>query len=506
MRFLMRLAQCVGVSWRSGFGRISRLPDIGALSGLDASLTINVKRAEGYAYYALYPESYLAAASRSGLGPDTYVIGIRSIGTGLAALVASALGARPPVTLRPGGHPFLRSLRVHNCLGEQVAGFRGAFAIVDEGPGLSGSSFSAVADWLESKGVARGRIHFFPSHSGDPGPQCSTATRELWHRAPRHVVTFDELLLAPEMPQHNLTGWLESLVGALEKPLEDISGGAWRKHRYSREDVWPAANIQQERRKFLTRTSDGFFLAKFAGLGEVGQQKLQRARLLQQGSFVPEVLGLRHGFLVEKWLTGEFLDQRDVDRNWLLEQIGAYLGYRARVLPRDDLRGASVDELCRMALYNARTALGEGASVALEDRLAEGQALEARVRRVDTDNRMHVCEWLVAGGRLIKTDALDHSSSHDLVGHQDITWDIAGAISEFALAEPEIECLCASVSRHSGSPVDRGLLNVMRACYPAFQLGACVMAADSLGSHPEAVRLRRMADHYAVLLTREICA
>ena len=225
MRFLMALAGCVRVSWGSGFGRISTLPDIGELSGLDASLTINVKRAEGYAYYALYPESYLAAALRSGLGPDTYVIGIRSIGTGLAALVASALGARPPVTLRPGGHPFLRSLRVHTCLGEQVAGFRGAFAIVDEGPGLSGSSFSAVANWLESKGVARGRIHFFPSHSGDPGPQCSTATRELWHRAPRHVVTFDELLLAPEMPQHNLTGWLE-IVG---RRAGEAAGGYQRR-------------------------------------------------------------------------------------------------------------------------------------------------------------------------------------------------------------------------------------------------------------------------------------
>jgi hypothetical protein len=42
------------------------------------------------------------------LGADTQVVGIRSIGTGLSTLVAAAIGAPRPFTLRPIGHPFQR--------------------------------------------------------------------------------------------------------------------------------------------------------------------------------------------------------------------------------------------------------------------------------------------------------------------------------------------------------------------------------------------------------------
>jgi hypothetical protein len=157
-----------------------------------------------------------------------------------------------------------------------------------------------------------------------------------------------------------------------------------------------------------------------------------------------------------------------------------------------------------MALYNTRIALGEGAANLLGERLATAPDLDAKVRRIDTDNRMHRWEWLVAAGRLIKTDALDHSCTHDLVGHQDITWDIAGAISEFSLAEPEVHRFCAAVTRHSDGPVDLDLLDVMRTFYLAFQLGTYVMAAQGVECQPEVARLRGMASRYAALLSRRI--
>jgi hypothetical protein len=124
---------------------------------------------EGYAFYALHPALYAAAAAR--LPPaDWRVIGIRSIGTGLAAVAASALRAPPPVTVRPGGHPFSRELRLAPELKAEWAAHDGSFAVVDEGPGLSGSSFGAVADALERLGVPRERIAFLPGHGGDLGP------------------------------------------------------------------------------------------------------------------------------------------------------------------------------------------------------------------------------------------------------------------------------------------------------------------------------------------------
>src|ERR671921_253291 len=112
------------------------------------------------------------------LGRKIQVIGIRSIGTGLAAMVATGLRAPAPVTVRPVGHPFRRELALSPELAAALRAEREArFAVVDEGPGLSGSSFGAVADFLEDQRVTPGRICFFPSHIGDLGPQASPRHR-----------------------------------------------------------------------------------------------------------------------------------------------------------------------------------------------------------------------------------------------------------------------------------------------------------------------------------------
>jgi len=126
------------------------------------------------------------------------------------------------------------------------------------------------------------------------------------------------------------------------------------------------------------------------------------------------------------------------------------------------------------------------------------------VRRIETDNRMHPWEWLLVGERLIKADALDHSAAHDLVGCQDVGWDIAGATVEFDLSEEEASRLCTIVERESGFPVMAEILAFMRPCYLAFQMGAHVMAAWSLGDGPEAGRLRRAADRYSALLREHL--
>ena len=111
-RFLYLTAQAMSRSWYRGMRDGSPLPaeiwDL--LRLLDYPAPVRTKRAEGFALYALYPESYLEAARRSGLGPDTRVLGIRSIGAALGALVAAALQAKPAITVRPVGHPFAREV------------------------------------------------------------------------------------------------------------------------------------------------------------------------------------------------------------------------------------------------------------------------------------------------------------------------------------------------------------------------------------------------------------
>jgi hypothetical protein len=158
---LMLLAGEIERSWRSGFRVGAPVPRAVAdrIAQCEHALPLRLRQAEGFAHYALYPESYLAAAAASGLGPRTRVIGLRSIGTGLAALVAAALRSGPPATLRPVGDPFRREIAMDPLLAADLQSDTGAdFAIVDEGPGLSGSSFGAVVDWLEANGVASGYL------------------------------------------------------------------------------------------------------------------------------------------------------------------------------------------------------------------------------------------------------------------------------------------------------------------------------------------------------------
>jgi hypothetical protein len=501
MECLSLLASAIERSWRSGFKDGSVPQDfLEKLLSFDPFQTICTKQAEGYAFYALYPECYLEAAKASGLGADTQVVGIRSIGTGLSTLVAAAIGAPRPFTLRPIGHPFQREVKVDPTLTRTLSEDRNrAFAVVDEGPGLSGSSFGAVADWLEGAGVPRQRIHFFPSHEGPLGPQAGTRHRERWSNASRHTRTMDDLLLRGS-PSHHLATWMEDLIGPLDGPLEDLSGGAWRRHRYQDEASWPASNLQQERRKFLVRSDGAPWLVKFAGLGENGTRKLRMARHLHEAGLAPEVAGYRHGFLVHRWHEdARSLDHVAFDRDQLVDQVGAYLGFRGRHCPAAGHQGASLGELRHMAVYNTQQALGDDAGSALDRSLPHPADLDGNVRRVCTDNRMHAWEWLVCDDRLIKTDALDHSAAHDLIGHQDIGWDIAGAIVELGLSEEEATRLCTIVERTSGHPVSRELLAFLLPCYCAFQMGSHLMAAAALGGGEEA-RLRKAADRYSRLL------
>jgi hypothetical protein len=380
---------------------------------------------------------------------------------------------------------------------ELVADSEAAFAVVDEGPGLSGSSFGAVADWLEAAGVARERIHFFPSHNGALGPQASDNHRERWKQAARHVIGMDRLLLH-SAPPNNLTGWIEEVLGPLEEPLEEISGGTWRTKHYRDEALWPAANIQHERRKFLAQANGSSWLVKFVGLGAIGERKYRQAKQLSEAGFTPEVAGYRHGFFVERWhQDARPLDQAGIDRKRLVERVGSYLAFRARRFPAEGAQGASLNELRHMACYNTQQALGEAEAAKLERSLPSAAYLEGKVRPVFTDNRMHAWEWITIGPRLLKTDALDHSMTHDLVGPQDISWDIAGAVVELDLSADEASYLCDIVRRDSGHPVSNEFLAFMRPCYLAFQLGAHVMAAHALGDGEETVRLRRAAERYA---------
>ncbi len=466
MDALTRLARCVDRSWRSGSAE-SDLRDIAArIAALDADGAIKTKPAEGYAFYALYPESYAEAARQSGLPATTRVIGIRSIGTTLSAMVAAGLGAEAPVTVRPRGHPFDRRLVLTDRLRDHVlANDPQAFAIVDEGPGLSGSSFASVIDWLVDHGVAQERIHLFPSHLNRPGQQASAARQKQWRAAPKHMVSFDDLVLGGP-----LQGWVEDTLGPLRAPLRDISGGGWRALNGSAAAVAPS----WEKRKFLAETDSGPWLIKFSGLGAIAARKAHLAQRLHEAGYGPKTAGVRNGFIMQRWVKAPSLPDVSLPPADLIGQLADYLAFRSTLITAP-YAGAAPERLEEMAIYNAGQALGEDAATAMRRHLAHFTPHEP-VRRVEVDARMHRWEWLVVDGRLLKTDALDHAQGHDFIGAQPVEWDIAGAIVEHDLTAAE---LIRAFENASGQRVDAGSIAFYLACYLAFQIGAWTMSSGA---------------------------
>ena len=165
---------------------------------------MRLRVAEGYAYYALYPETYIAAATlfRSGRLPGTAVcVGVRSIGTSLSAVVGAALEAEGwdvlSVTLRPRGPPFERRPVLTPDLAQWIKRRRHAdFLIIDEGPGLSGSSMCGVADVISGLGVPDRQITFLPSWPADGGTFNSESSLQRWRRHAKFCCSFEDIWLS----------------------------------------------------------------------------------------------------------------------------------------------------------------------------------------------------------------------------------------------------------------------------------------------------------------------
>ncbi|HYO82014.1 MAG TPA: hypothetical protein VES20_11465, partial [Bryobacteraceae bacterium] len=269
--------ECDGVNTLSGkLRRIAIDRNYESLVELNLPEQIRVRPQEGFAYYALYPDQYARAArrfKREQQPSRCTVIGIRSIGTTLAAEVVRALGcACESWTVRPHGHPFDRRVCLHPDLQVRVGDWH---LVVDEGPGISGSSFAAVADALNERGVPDERIVFFPSYEPDREALCSERARARWYRHRIYVEPFDE-------------------AGLIPSGARDLSGGAWREVVGLDVPVQPS----HERRKYLHEGR----LLKFAGLGRYGESKLRRAHALVR--FVPQAEKLENGFLVTSWVPG----------------------------------------------------------------------------------------------------------------------------------------------------------------------------------------------------------
>jgi hypothetical protein len=437
---------------------------------------LSLTEPEGYAYYALDPMRYAELArdwSRAAERP-VVVLGIRSIGTSLSALVKAQLELEGvPVsrcTVRPQGHPWQRKLvwsaEQLSCLAGRIE--RSDFIVVDEGPGLSGSTLLSVAEALEAIGVSRSRITLFCAHAPDPARLLAPGAAGRWAR---YEVRAARPWTAPEAAR-------------------DISAGAWRARLYASEQEWPCSWVQSERLKYLS--PDGRTLHKFCGYPPYDEAILSRATELFQAGWSPRLSRHAPGFLSSTWHDGRPA-AASCDRARALPRLAEYAAFRTRAFAAAPV---SVEPLSTMARLNVSEAL------ALD--LPQDFGLEV-VNPVFADARMMPHEWLVMDGeRLLKTDSADHAEDHFYPGVTDIAWDLAGAIVEWDLDSAHSAQLAAQF--HALTSDDpRPRLPAYIAAYVAFRIGFVELGALS-SSSSERARLSQASTRYRVQLRNQLRA
>lgn len=492
----------VHASWEGvpeeAFRQLSLMKSVlGELSEAELPERLCLREPEGYAHYGLYPETYLEAAKKffAASRPERIVcIGLRSIGTSLAAVVAAALEARgcavTSFTMRPRGDPFSRSVLLTPEFAQTLRRLSDRyFLVIDEGPGMSGSSICAAAEALAGLGIADSRIVLFPSWETDGSHFISQPARERWAKHPKVTAWFDDILLT--------SGRLADVFRC--DALQDISAGMWRPLFYPSATEAPAVQHQHEKRKFLCRNSHRT-LVKFAGLGKYGRAKFARALALADAGFAPPALELSNGFLTLSFVDGRPLSRREFGAE-ALDAVARYLSHLSRAFPAE--RDMGFDELIGMVQRNTLLGLGP-AWVPPLHRLERFRTLFEETGPTALDGRMLPHEWLRTARGYLKTDGIDHHADQFFPCCQDIAWDLAGSSIECGLGG---EAEAYLIGRYQGLSRDRTLtsrLPLYRIAYLAFRLGYVTFALNGAGSPADARKFRAMAGRYRTLLKEGI--
>ncbi len=487
-------------------------------------LSLPIKSPEGFTLCALYPEQYAAAIrlwleEHPNAAPRcAAVVGIRSIGTALSAVVATMLSSAGwnvrRLTVRPEGHPYARTTEIAP---EAIAGAVWGF-VVDEGPGLSGSSMAAAAQALHCAGIARERLYFLPGHSGEPGHAADEEVRSWWTTTRRHVVPTQEMRWEGKRLPDLLAARTSEICGSLEPiaQVDDLGGGLWRQIVYSDPGDWPGACIAFERPKYRCTTRSGVsILWKFAGLagrpGEAGnaaEAALRRQTQRAAAGWSPAPLGTLFGFVATSWIEGVPLTRADADPA-VLASLGRYIAEAAGPPLSSTDQEQALERLREMLYWNTWEVLGETAAERTR-KWSEQAAYHERSQSVPAygDGRLAPYEWLrTRSGRLLKTDSVGHEADQTIVGRQPLAWDLAGAMVEWGLDLAQAAPLLTAFWENGGAISPLPILHFYCMAYDAFRMGQTSFCADMLGYDPDdQARLRRDSAYYRKELERRLNA
>jgi hypothetical protein len=446
---------------------------IGILGNSQVPEQVEITPAEGFAYYALHPLAFAEALDRISVLPATVTfVGIRSIGTTLSAVAAAETRRRGKTasrfTVRPAGHPYSRETRLSPAqlafVHLQVACGAG-FVVVDEGPGLSGSSFLSVAEALVGAGVSREKIILLCAHEPDFDALCAENASERARKFCWIAVSSD-----PRRPPG-----AEIFVG----------GGQWRRHLFPKQRDWPESWISFERLKYLSSLNRvPARLFKFAGLGHYGEQVRAREQTVAAAGYGPAPKWESQGFVSYAWIYGRPMSAEDLSHQ-VLARLAAYCAFRAEAF-KAELTDLSA--LAQMAEHNL---------LELGVNLAVGLRLE---RPVLADGRMQPHEWMLTqDGQILKTDSGSHGDDHFFPGATDIAWDLAGAIVEWRMTAAQAEAFLEAYRRASGDEARTRILSFVIA-YTVFRWAYSTMAASRVQATDEREPLERAAVKYSTHL------
>lgn len=432
-----------------------------------AATSVRLAPLEGIRFYALDPAGYAWAARqwwKTQPARSAWVLGLRSMGSVLAPVAAAQLRAAGCTicwsTARPTGAPQDRRVRFDPALRCALRAWAGSFLVVDEGPGLSGSSFSGAVRALIALGIAPGRIALLAQWAPD-ATQCRRLVNAY---AARHWHSWPVYAASPLPPPTEATF--------------EISGGQWRDifHGHCGVPVWP----DHERRKFLSRDRRSFI--KFAGFGAHGQATLERAQALASAGWGP---GLAEPRLDHGWIFYQCERAAPLrgDLSGWCEFAGRYLAWVASeyVLgrhqsPSPQLRGMLHANLAWLAKRAAPPDPPPGPRIAL-------------------DGRMLACEWGRTRRGLVKFDGTDHGDDPFFPGSADIAWDLAAIEVEFGRAPGAAvrRAYCRASGETAAALLPR--LAWHRLAYAAFRSSFCRLAAAHTHA-PDQQQFARLAQRY----------
>jgi hypothetical protein len=425
--------------------------------------TMQVRAPEGFAYYALHPLSY--ALPRKSPGERAAVVGIRSIGTTLSAVTSAALHA-PRITVRPGGHPYNRITEWSPTQCEWILHERDSgaeFFVVDEGPGLSGSSLLSTGEALVTAGVPPERIVFVCSRLVDPRTLLAEDGARRWS-------VFRTLVVDP--------------YRCAPADAVDFSQADWRNECFASNSKWPAVWTHMTGPKL--RSADGRLIFKFEGFGKYGDSVRRRSELTANAGFGPVVLATGNGWSAYERLPGSPLSASDLD-DILIERIAEYSAFRQESFA---VETADCEALEEMSRFNSEQ---------LWQQSLNRFALEV-VRPVIADGRMMPYEWRQDGGRVWKVDAAAHGDNHFFPGPVDVAWDLAGAMVEWQMGDDQRAALLNRYKKRSGDDAS-SRIDAYITAYCAFQAGYAKMAAAAMQGSDEAPRFLRDLERYRQHLT-----